>query len=64
MSVVRRLVVALGEALLTLWLLATLCFALLHSAPGGPFDNEKAAPPEVQAALAAQYRRASPQPAP
>ena len=44
------------EALLTLWLLATLCFFLLHAAPGGPFDAEKAAPPEVQAALAAQYR--------
>ncbi|HEV8693556.1 MAG TPA: ABC transporter permease subunit [Lysobacter sp.] len=44
------------EALITLWLLATLCFALLRAAPGGPFDAEKAAPPEVQAALATQYR--------
>ena len=44
------------EAALTLWLLATLCFVLLRAAPGGPFDTEKAAPPEVQAALAAQYR--------
>ncbi|WP_295362991.1 ABC transporter permease subunit [Arenimonas sp.] len=44
------------EALLTLWLLATLCFVLLRAAPGGPFDAEKAAPPEVEAALAAQYR--------
>lgn len=44
------------EALLTLWLLATLCFFLLRSAPGGPFDNEKTAPPEVQAALNEQYR--------
>lgn len=44
------------EALLTLWLLATLCFVLLRAAPGGPFDSEKAAPPEVQAALAARYR--------
>ena len=42
--------------LLTLWLLATLCFVLLRAAPGGPFDAEKAAPPEVEAALAAQYR--------
>ena len=45
-----------GEALLTLWLLATLCFVLLRAAPGGPFDAEKAAAPEVQAALEAQYR--------
>ncbi|WP_290887883.1 ABC transporter permease subunit [Arenimonas sp.] len=44
------------EAALTLWLLATLCFVLLRAAPGGPFDAEKTAPPEVEAALAAQYR--------
>lgn len=44
------------EALITVWLLATLCFCLLRAAPGGPFDTEKAAPPEVQAALDAQYR--------
>lgn len=50
------------EALLTLWLLATLCFVLLRAAPGGPFDAEKAAPPEVEAALAAQYRLDQPLP--
>lgn len=53
----------IAEALLTLWLLATLCFVLLRVAPGGPFDTEKAAPPEVQAALAAQYRLDRPLPA-
>jgi oligopeptide transport system permease protein len=53
---VKRALWRIGEALLTLWLLATLCFALLHAAPGGPFDSEKMAPPEVQAALDAQYR--------
>jgi oligopeptide transport system permease protein len=52
----RRFGARAGEALLTLWLLATLCFVLLRAAPGGPFDTEKAAPPEVEAALAAQYR--------
>ena len=46
----------IGEAALTLWLLVTLCFFLLRAAPGGPFDQEKAAPPEVVAALEAQYR--------
>tara|TARA_R110002020_G_scaffold48370_5_gene137930 strand:- start:47 stop:964 length:918 start_codon:yes stop_codon:yes gene_type:complete len=51
-----------AEALLTLWLLATLCFVLLRAAPGGPFDAEKAAPPEVEAALAAQYRLDQPLP--
>jgi oligopeptide transport system permease protein len=45
-----------GEALVTLLLLATLCFVLLRAAPGGPFDTEKSAPPEVRAALEAKYR--------
>ena len=45
----------LTEAAITLWLLATLCFFLLRAAPGGPFDAEKSAPPEVQAAIDAQY---------
>lgn len=52
----------LFEAGITLWLLATLCFVLLRAAPGGPFDSEKAAPPEVQAALDAQYRLDQPLP--
>ncbi|MFC4728349.1 ABC transporter permease subunit [Coralloluteibacterium thermophilus] len=52
----RRLPARLFEALATLWLLATLCFFLLRAAEGGPFDTEKAAPPEVIAALEAQYR--------
>ena len=52
----KRALLRLGEALLTLWLLATLCFVLLRAAPGGPFDGEKAAAPEVQAALEGQYR--------
>jgi oligopeptide transport system permease protein len=59
----KPLAARLLEALLTLWLLATLCFVLLRAAPGGPFDAEKAAPPEVEAALAAQYRLDRPLPA-
>ena len=43
----KRAALLLAEALFTLWLLATLCFVLLRAAPGGPFDNEKTAPPEV-----------------
>lgn len=52
----RRFATALLTALVTLWLLVTLCFVLLHAAPGGPFDGEKAAPPAVQAQLAQRYR--------
>ena len=55
-SGLRRIALRLLETLVTLWLLATLCFVLLRAAPGGPFDTEKAVPPEVQAALEAQYR--------
>ncbi|SDD90426.1 ABC transporter permease subunit [Aquimonas voraii] len=44
------------EAGLTLWLLLSLCFVLLRLAPGGPFDGERAAPPEIEAALAQAYR--------
>jgi len=55
-ALLKRFLARCFEALVTLWLLATLCFVLLRSAPGGPFDNEKTAPPEVEAALAAQYR--------
>ena len=54
--IVKRLLSRLLEAVITLWLLATLCFVLLRAAPGGPFDTEKSAPPEVQAALAEQFR--------
>lgn len=58
----RRLALRALEALFTLWLLATLCFVLLRAAPGGPFDAEKAAPPEVQAALEAAYHLDRPLP--
>ena len=58
----RRVAGRALEAAITLWLLATLCFVLLRAAPGGPFDAEKAAPPEVEAALAAQYRLDQPLP--
>lgn len=52
----KRLSIRIVEAMLTLLLLATLCFTLLRAAPGGPFDTEKSAPPEVQMALEAKYR--------
>lgn len=48
----RRLLTTLA----TLVALVIVCLALLRAAPGGPFDQEKLAPPEVQAALAARYR--------
>ncbi|MBE5316380.1 MAG: ABC transporter permease subunit [Xanthomonadales bacterium] len=55
-----RLASRLLEAALTLWLLLSLCFVLLRLAPGGPFDGERAAPPEIEAALAQAYRLDAP----
>jgi len=39
----------------TLLVLVALVFFLLRAAPGGPFDDERALPPEVQAQVAAAY---------
>jgi oligopeptide transport system permease protein len=56
----RRLLGRFAEAALTLWLLLSLCFVLLRLAPGGPFDGERAAPPEIESALARAYRLDAP----
>ena len=39
------------EAIPVLWVIATLTFFMLQAAPGGPFDKERALPPDVEAAL-------------
>ncbi len=54
--VLRRLLEA-GFAVLVI---ATLTFILLRVLPGGPFDSEKALPPEVMANLAAKYKLDAP----
>jgi oligopeptide transport system permease protein len=43
------------RAALTLALLAAVALALLRAAPGGPFDQERLAAPEVQAELERRY---------
>jgi len=40
---------------ISLWLIATITFFILHNIPGGPFTREKALPPEVVAALNEKY---------
>ena len=49
--VTRRLI----EAALVTWVIATATFLLLRFLPGGPFDTEKALPPEVKANIEAKY---------
>jgi oligopeptide transport system permease protein len=56
MNLLRHLALRLVTTLLTLFGLLVICLALLRTVPGGPFDQEKSAPPEVQAALEARYR--------
>lgn len=43
------------QAVPVLLVVISVTFLLIHSAPGGPFSDEKAVPPEVARALEAQY---------
>ena len=52
---IRFLIKRLLGLIPTLLLVATLVFFLTRLAPGGPFDAERAVPPEVLAALNAKY---------
>ncbi len=42
-------------AILTVWVVITVTFFVMHAVPGGPFLGEKAITPEAQAALEAKY---------
>jgi oligopeptide transport system permease protein len=50
----------LGTALPVLLAVITITFLMVHSAPGGPFDAEKAVTPEVLAKLNAKYNLDAP----
>ena len=49
-------------AIPTLFLVIVLAFLLVHAAPGGPFDGERALPAEIEANIAAAYRLDEPLP--
>ena len=49
-------------AIPTLFLVIVLAFLLVHSAPGGPFDDERALPAEIEANIAAAYHLDEPLP--
>lgn len=51
MYVIKRL----GLALLTVWVVITVTFFVMHAVPGGPFNSEKAITEEAKAALEAKY---------
>lgn len=54
----RRLLTAIP----TLLVIVTLAFALLHAAPGGPFDSDKTMLPEIRARIEAAYHLDEPLP--
>jgi len=54
-SILRLATQRLLGVLPTLLLLITVVFFLIRVAPGGPFDSEKALPPDIQAHLNAKY---------
>ena len=45
----------IGLAILTIWVVITITFFVMHAGPGGPFGGEKATTPAVQAAMEAKY---------
>lgn len=51
----RYFVERLATSVLTLLLLATLTFFLIRISPGGPFDSDKAWPPEIKANIDHRY---------
>lgn len=51
----RHALLRLATAVPTLLVLVTLTFFLMRLAPGGPFDRERQLPPQIEAALAAEY---------
>lgn len=51
----QRCLLRVGESLLTLLLLALLCFSLLRAAPGGPFDAERELTAAQRQQLVQQY---------
>lgn len=49
--VIRRLI----TIPVALFVTATICFFILRTVPGGPFDQERVVPPQIQKAIEAKY---------
>jgi oligopeptide transport system permease protein len=52
---IRYVLRRLGGVIPTLFIIITLSFFVIRLAPGGPFDEEQALPPEIKANLEAAY---------
>ena len=51
----RYFLTRLAGAVPTLFIIVTVAFFLIHAAPGGPFDQEQALPPEIMANMQHAY---------
>ena len=58
----RYALLRLLGAIPTLLLVIVLAFLMVHSAPGGPFDDERVLPAEIEANIAAAYQLDQPLP--
>jgi oligopeptide transport system permease protein len=50
----------LGSALITLWIVITVTFVIMHTIPGGPFTAEKKLPPEIMRNIEERYHLRDP----
>ena len=49
------LIKKIGSLLLTLWIVGTITFLIMHFLPGDPFTDEQALPPEILLDLRTHY---------
>ena len=54
-NILKFLIKRIAMGLVTLWLVITMTFFLIHMLPGDPFQSEKAIPPKVKENLMAKY---------
>ena len=54
-NILKFLIKRIAMGLVTLWLVITFTFFLIHMLPGDPFQSEKAIPPKVKENLMAKY---------
>ena len=54
-NLLRFLLTRIVSGFITLWLVITITFFLLHMLPGDPFQSEKAVPPKIRENLMAKY---------
>lgn len=59
---IRFALFRLLSAIPTLLLVIVIAFLMVHAAPGGPFDEERALPPEIEANVAASFHLDEPLP--